>query len=170
MKVIKYRKADKEGALRAHFSCQIETKYGDETIHGCSLFMQNGKRWVNLPDRKVEKDGEIQFFPYVSLAREGMDQFRVDAINAIEKFCAEAQLEFLQPDFKVAMQYKDKENENDQEYQSQRKALVDDLQKQVKCDFPSQKLNTSSQNQKHEKTVAEIISQAPIQSQGELPF
>ncbi len=111
MKVTKYRKAEKEGYLLSSFGVVFETSYGEFFVNNIRLFQKDGHRWISFPDRKYEKDGEVQFFPECGMVnRNGLDAFRRGAIDAIEKFCVEAQISL--PERSVAeLQYKDEIDE-----------------------------------------------------------
>lgn len=95
MKVTKYKKAEKEGYLIASFSVAYQVpRYGTMFCNDIQLFQKDGRRWIAFPQRKYEKDGEVQFFAYTGCTdRLGAEAFRSDALDAIELFCIEAQID-----------------------------------------------------------------------------
>jgi len=60
-------------------------------IQDCSVYYKDGKRWVNLPARQYEKEGEKRFAPYVRFRKkEDWDSFIEASKAAIDTFCAES--------------------------------------------------------------------------------
>lgn len=58
-------------------------------IKGCTLFQKNGRRWLNLPSKEYEKDGEKKYAPIVKFReKEHQEAFATAAIKAIDDFCA----------------------------------------------------------------------------------
>lgn len=72
MKIINYFPVNK-GAVIANFSVQIE-KMGNLIIRDCTLFEKDGKSWVSLPSKMVEKDGKKNYFPYISFEDKHMNE------------------------------------------------------------------------------------------------
>jgi hypothetical protein len=60
-RVIDFRPYEK-GTLRGFFSLVI----GDMTFAGFSVHEKNGKRWVGMPAREYQQDGERKFAPQVT--------------------------------------------------------------------------------------------------------
>jgi len=65
-------------------------KWGVE-ICGCSLYMKDGKRWVNLPANEyTNADGEKKYAPFLRFKeKEHWTAFCEAAKGAIDKWCAE---------------------------------------------------------------------------------
>ena len=62
-------------------------------IHGCSLYMKDGRRWLNLPSKEFQNEaGEKKWCPLVKLRdKDHQDGFVIQAIEAIDKYCSENQ-------------------------------------------------------------------------------
>lgn len=65
-------------------------KWGLE-IHGCSLLMKDGKRWVNFPQKEYKNpQGETKYLSIVRFRDKAhMEAFSKAAKDAIEKHCGE---------------------------------------------------------------------------------
>ena len=75
-----------KGSLQG-FADLYVPKWGIE-IKGCSLFMKNGKRWVSMPSREYEVDGEKKYAPIVAFRNKAhMDAFSEQAKDAIDNYC-----------------------------------------------------------------------------------
>lgn len=71
------------GSLRGFFSLVLPSGL---IIHDCALFEKNNRRWVNLPSRQYESQGEKKFAPLVAfLDRDTEDDFQFHALAAIDK-------------------------------------------------------------------------------------
>lgn len=59
-------------------------------VHGCRLFMKDGRRWVTLPSNKYEhRDGGEAFSPTMSFDSKEFDKaFSEQAKKAIDEWCA----------------------------------------------------------------------------------
>ena len=56
-------------------------------LSGVSLHQKEGKRWVNLPARVVEENGEKKYYPYVKFReRENKDKFCEKIKDAIDVY------------------------------------------------------------------------------------
>ena len=77
------------GFLQGFADFYIE-KWGVE-INGCSLFMKEGRRWVNFPAKEYEnKEGEKKFMPLIRFReKEHNTKFMEAAKEAIDKWCAD---------------------------------------------------------------------------------
>jgi hypothetical protein len=61
-------------------------KWGIE-IYGCTLYEKDGKRWVNLPTKETEIDGEKKFFPFIRFKeKRHWEVFIEQAKKAIDDF------------------------------------------------------------------------------------
>ncbi len=57
-------------------------------IENISFFQSNGRRWISLPSKEYEKDGEKKYYPLVRFREKGhMDMFTKAVIDAIEQWC-----------------------------------------------------------------------------------
>lgn len=84
MEVLKYRSVDK-GNLLGFLNLKV-TKWG-VALNDLSVFQKNGHRWVNLPSRQYEQDGEKKFFPYISFeTKEMKDAFSKKVLEALDEF------------------------------------------------------------------------------------
>jgi len=82
MKILNYKAVDK-GALKAFFDLVIEN-WGEMTI-SCSLFESNGKKWINLPQKEYEKDGQKKYQSLVKFNKMTFDALQKKAIELIDK-------------------------------------------------------------------------------------
>jgi hypothetical protein len=86
---LEFRSCEK-GSLRG-FANLFISNYGME-IYGCTLYMKNGRRWVNLPTREYT-DPATGEKKYVSVVRfrdkKQYDAFSEAAKVAIDKWCKE---------------------------------------------------------------------------------
>lgn len=79
-------------------------------FYGCSLCMKNGHKWVNFPSRQYkDENAETKYLPHFRFDdKETKDKFDVEAIQAIEKFCKEKNID-LNQDSTVRQQYRESE-------------------------------------------------------------
>ena len=98
---IKFRPHNK-GCLEG-FADLFVDKWGIE-IYGCTLYCKNGQRWLNLPAKETDDNGEKKFFPtlrfrdkkhwevFIEKAKEAIDKYRKENMqeqstnNRPEKF------------------------------------------------------------------------------------
>ena len=84
---IRYKSFEK-GSLRGFTDLYVGA--WDFEIKGCSVFMKDGKRWVNFPSQEfTTTDGE-QAYASVNKFREkeNMNKFTEEAKKAIDEFCS----------------------------------------------------------------------------------
>ena len=60
MEILNYKPINK-GFLVGKFDLQIP-EWGKLTICECTLFEKDGKRWISLPSKQYEKDGQKKHF------------------------------------------------------------------------------------------------------------
>lgn len=84
-----------KGSLQG-FATLMIPKWGI-SINSVSLFMKNGRRWINLPSKKYEdQDGATKYASYIFFDNKAhMEVFNEEALKAIDKFCASNQEEPL---------------------------------------------------------------------------
>lgn len=57
---------------------------------GCKLHIKDGRRWLNLPSREIEKNGEKMFYPIIRFkSKEHNERFIEMAKKAIDEYCME---------------------------------------------------------------------------------
>jgi len=57
-------------------------------IQGCALYMKEGQRWVNLPGKEYEKDGQKKYAPHIRFRdKDHWEAFMKQAKEAIDTFC-----------------------------------------------------------------------------------
>lgn len=77
-----------KGCLQGFASFYVD-KWGVE-IHGCTLNMKNGSRWVNFPSKEYEKDGQKKYQPLVRFKDKNLqNKFGELAKDAIDRYCME---------------------------------------------------------------------------------
>lgn len=75
-----------EGSYVKGFASIYIPKWGVE-IFNISLFEKEGRRWINLPSREYEKDGEKKFLPLLRFReKEHAELFGEKVKQAIDKF------------------------------------------------------------------------------------
>ena len=68
-------------------TCTIYIKPWHLYIHEVGIFESGARRWVNLPSRKWEKDGETKFIPLMAFDSDGVTKrFRDQIMSAVDKF------------------------------------------------------------------------------------
>lgn len=95
MKIINFKSIEK-GYLRGFFDVIIE-EWG-MTI-ACSYFDKDGKKWVNLPSREYEKDGQKKYQSLVKFDEARHKKFQDSVLSLIAKGEYE---EFVKKDLPVA--------------------------------------------------------------------
>lgn len=77
------------GYLQGFADLYVE-KWGLE-IKGCSLYMKEGRRWINLPSKEfTTPEGEKAYSPIVKFReKDSMDKFTEEAKKAIDRYCSE---------------------------------------------------------------------------------
>lgn len=86
-----------KGSFQGYANIYVE-KWGVEII-GCSLFMKDGKRWVNLPSKEyTNKEGEKKYQPlFFFKDKSHYETFCNQVKEAIDKYCAENHTESPKP-------------------------------------------------------------------------
>jgi hypothetical protein len=80
-------KSYEKGCLQGFASLYIHE--WDLEVHGVTLNMKNGKRWINFPSREYKEGEETKYIPVVRFRDKGrMGKFSEAAKKAIEDFCA----------------------------------------------------------------------------------
>lgn len=76
-----------KGSLQGFASIYVEK--WDMDIPGFKLFMKDGRKWVNLPDRRYEDNGEEKFAPLFRFReKDNEDLFKEQVRKAISDYCA----------------------------------------------------------------------------------
>jgi DNA-binding cell septation regulator SpoVG len=75
------------GSLRGFFSTTIQsTKL---IIHDCQLLEKSGRRWINLPSRPYESQGERKYAPIIEFqTRDTADHFQTAVLAALSEYIA----------------------------------------------------------------------------------
>ena len=96
-------KSHESGCLQGFADFYVE-KWGLE-INGCSLYMKDGKRWINFPSKEfTNQEGEKAYAPLVKFReRDQMDKFSDSAKVAIDKYCKENEGVHQEPGFTKTM-------------------------------------------------------------------
>ena len=56
-------------------------------ISDVKVFLKNGTKWIGLPSKMIEQNGEKKYFPYIKfLSKDASDNFSKDAVIAIDFF------------------------------------------------------------------------------------
>lgn len=83
-----------KGALKGYaimiLTIAIENRPVKFVQKGYKLWMKDGKRWVTLPQDKIEKNGEVDYVANSWLLDKDIrDTFSRECVAAIDKWCAE---------------------------------------------------------------------------------
>jgi len=80
--------ASESGCRKGNATILIEA-WGLE-INNVALFEKDGRKWVSMPQRMVEKDGKKEYFPYLRFTEKSRSQaFSDAAVKGIEEFIRE---------------------------------------------------------------------------------
>lgn len=84
-------KSHVKGHLQGFADFYVE-KWGAE-LTGCSLYMKDGRRWVNLPSKEYKNDlGETKYAPIIRFRKKEHFEAFVNACKkAIDEFCSKNQ-------------------------------------------------------------------------------
>lgn len=86
IEVTKYKAVDK-GAVMASIDIYIQA--WDLEIRDIVLFRKDARKWVSMPSRMYEKDGEKKYFQYVRFRdKEKSDKFNHAVMKAVDEYCA----------------------------------------------------------------------------------
>jgi len=82
-------KSFQKGHLQGFADFYID-KWGVE-ITGCSLYMKDGRRWLNLPSNEyTNAEGEKKYAPFLRFReKKHWETFMEQAKSALDKWCAE---------------------------------------------------------------------------------
>lgn len=81
----RYTAIDK-GALMA--SVDVYIPAWDLEIKGLTLFRKDARKWIGMPSKMYEKDGEKKYFAHIRFReKEKHEKFQEAVMKAIEEFC-----------------------------------------------------------------------------------
>jgi len=84
-------KSYEKGCLRGFADLKF-TSLGGLIVHGCTLNMKDGKRWINFPSKEIQENGEKKYLPILRFEERGMsEKFSEAAKKAIDAFCSQNQ-------------------------------------------------------------------------------
>jgi len=88
IKIISYKHLDK-GALQGSACCEI-VKWHLQ-INDIAIFQSGGRRWITLPSRKIEREGEkIAYFPHIRWTDRDIDnRFQATFFAALDEWKAQ---------------------------------------------------------------------------------
>jgi|FreactTroBogLake_1042271.scaffolds.fasta_scaffold66928_1 hypothetical protein len=89
MKILSYRKNEKEGALLGYFSMEYTDIFGIRFINSCKLFRNKntGNWFITMPDREYESEGVKKYNAYTGYTtREGNELFQNEVIKCLKEF------------------------------------------------------------------------------------
>ena len=89
MKILSYRKNEKEGALLGYFSMEYTDMFGIRFINSCKLFRNKntGNWFITMPDREYESEGVKKYSAYTGYTtREGNELFQNEVIKCLKEF------------------------------------------------------------------------------------
>lgn len=81
-------KAINKGALVGSFAVKMPT--WNFFINDINLFQKEGRRWISMPSRSYEKDGQTKYFPFCGLMnKDAHDRFQEHALKALDRWFIE---------------------------------------------------------------------------------
>ena len=87
IEILSYRSSIK-GARQGNLSLRIPAWKLE--IRDMTLFMKNGHRWLSMPSRSYEKDGETKYSPFLYFFdKDQNDKFQKVALDALDKWIKE---------------------------------------------------------------------------------
>ncbi len=87
LEVTNYKPINK-GALVGTFAVRIPS--WNFFINDISLFQKEGRRWLSMPSRSYEKDGQTKYFSYCGLVnKESHERFQDAALKALDRWFIE---------------------------------------------------------------------------------
>ena len=99
MEILRYFPAKEEGALQGTINMRMKVKYESfdgtwiqdvETKNDIKVYKnKHGKRFISLPSKVHEKDGEKKYFPYNKF--DGKEQFENALLKCLDLFLAKTQ-------------------------------------------------------------------------------
>ncbi len=70
-------------------TCDVHIAPWKTTLHNVTIFQKGTQRWIGMPSRKWEKDGEEKYQELITFTDEGMKKrFRTQIMQAVDKFLA----------------------------------------------------------------------------------
>jgi hypothetical protein len=79
-------KSHVKGALQGFADIYVEK--WDLEIFGLTLYMKDGKRWINFPGKEIEKDSETKFYPFFRFKnKNNWIEFVNQVKKAIDEYC-----------------------------------------------------------------------------------
>ena len=83
---ITHYKPNDKGFKVANISIKIP-KWGNFLIRDITVFVKDGKRWLSMPNRSFDQDGQKKYFHFVSFEnREIGDKFQAEVLKALDKY------------------------------------------------------------------------------------
>ena len=83
MEILKFSKMDK-GTLKGYFNLCV-TRWNNFIINDMRLFEKGNQRWVNLPSRQYEENGEKKYFPINSFKdQKDYEEFKAEVLKALD--------------------------------------------------------------------------------------
>ncbi|MBE7099926.1 hypothetical protein [Bacillus cereus] len=78
MKIVDYRFVN-EGIINGYFTLN----YGKIGITGCTHFYREGKHWFTFPQRKYEKDGNVEYIPVILVTKQANNELQNEFIATL---------------------------------------------------------------------------------------
>lgn len=87
IKISNIEKIEKNSLLA---SCDVHIVPWKMTLHNVTIFEKGQQRWLGMPSRKWEKDGEEKYQELISWTDEGVKKrFRSQIMKAVDAYLAE---------------------------------------------------------------------------------
>jgi hypothetical protein len=81
---IKNYKTIGNGCLLGKFDILIP-EWGGLTIHECTVFAKDGKKWICFPSREYQAEGQKKYFHLVRFEQAVGKKLEASALNILEK-------------------------------------------------------------------------------------
>ena len=87
MEILNYKSIMK-GCLLGKFDIVIP-EWGALTIHECTVFQKEGKRWIALPSKEYQaKDGQKKHYGLIKFDMKVFEKLQAAALSLLEKLMA----------------------------------------------------------------------------------
>lgn len=86
IKIVKFRKFEKN-TLRDF--ADIELSSVGSSLHDCCLHRKNANRWISLPAKPFEKDGETSWIQVITFSKKANESFQRQALAALDAYLAD---------------------------------------------------------------------------------
>lgn len=85
--IVQITNIEKVGKNNLLATCDVFIRPWKMTLHSVTVFEKGAQRWIGMPSRKWEKDGETKYQELITFSDEDVKKrFRSQVMEAIDKF------------------------------------------------------------------------------------